>query len=97
MFQAMPNGEDDRKTLRGRLRFKPYAEGTKSDSVRPCLDLPDGSRRLLYRAGDNPFVNESLVPYDDRDCELVGRMDDRGCFLVDVIEAIPEAGDGPIL
>lgn len=93
----MMDKKEARETLSGYVRFHPYAEGTKSESTRPYLELLSGGERSLYKQGDNPFINESLVPFNDKRCEVVGVTDESGCLVVLEIEEIMAANDDPVL
>ena len=52
--------------IEGRIIFRLFAEGSKSESMQPYLVLPDGSEVRVTFSGDNPFENTSLEDDDGR-------------------------------
>jgi len=49
--------------------------GSKSEHVGYRIMRSDGTSLKLYRAGDNPFSNRSLAPYDGCKVEVIGDLD----------------------
>ena len=64
---------DSAKT--GYVLFLPFAEGTKSASVRPFLVLADGKTYRMFVPGSNPFSNDPLRKLHRTFCEVRGYFD----------------------
>jgi hypothetical protein len=78
----------------GLINFSLYAKGSKSESVRPVITLDTGIAYTLYREGDNPFTNESLLDFNGRCCSVRGQLDkSRMLIKVNSIEAIHPPGE----
>lgn len=75
--------------LTGILNFRTFAEGTKSESLRPYLDLENGSRFLLYKTSDNPFENNAFNGFEGKKITVSGDFSD-GVFKVESFEEVPE-------
>ena len=72
----MPNPKDTAVELKtGYVLFLPFAEGTKSASVRPFFILADGKTYRMFDPGSNPFSNDSLRKFHRAFCELHGQFD----------------------
>jgi hypothetical protein len=64
--------------------------GSKSERVAYNILPPDGRNIRLYKSGDNPFTNTSLVPFDGQEVEVTGDFDG-DLFVVAEIHKIAEA------
>ena len=77
--------------MKGIIRFRPHASGSKSESVRPFLEVEGKEPVRLHLEGDNPFSNDGLRGFEDKECEVTGQMDEQnGFFRVSEAEAISE-------
>ena len=77
--------------MKGIIRFLPYAQGSKSESVRPFLEAEGEEAVRLHLEGDNPFSNDGLRDFKDKECEVKGEMDEGNDFFrVESVEEIPE-------
>jgi hypothetical protein len=61
--------------LRGIIQSGPVNVGSKSEHVGYWITRGDGMQVLLYRIGDNPFVNPSLKPFEGQEVEIAGELD----------------------
>lgn len=75
-------------TLRGVIVFFDYATGSKSESVRPFLYKNAATKIRLFKKGDNPFKNESLLPFDGKMVEVSGAWERGDAFYVTEIKEI---------
>ena len=62
--------------------------GTMSESIRPFLYQGNGEFLHLWKEGDNPFQNDSLIPYDGKKVRVIGQKNGNDVFCVDSIEEI---------
>ena len=46
--------------LIGKIQYKVFAQGTKSESKRPFICFENGTQILLYKKDDNPFENKTV-------------------------------------
>jgi len=73
----------------GTVMFLNSNAGSKSECVVPflycCKDEP---LLRLFKANDNPFENNSLIPYDGMRVEVFGLPDHDSGFVVDQIKTI---------
>ena len=77
--------------MKGIIRFLPYAPGSKSESVRPFIEAEGEEPMRLHLEGDNPFSNDGMREFEDKECEVEGEMDEQnGFFRVERVEVIPE-------
>lgn len=67
--------------LTGVIEYKIFAEGTKSESLRPYIVLENGGRILLYKKGDNPFENKGFAGFEGKKIIAEGELVD-GVFEV---------------
>jgi hypothetical protein len=72
----LESAEQEAYSWRGFVLFLPYADGTKSECVRPYLLGGGGERHRLYSSGDNPFENETIRPLHRCYCEVQGQLDE---------------------
>ena len=83
---------DGKRFMKGIIRFRPYAQGSKSESVRPFLEVEGEEPLRLHLEGDNPFSNDGLRSFEDKECEVTGQMDKQnGFFRVNQAEVITKA------
>jgi hypothetical protein len=59
----------------GHVVFMKFAEGSKSESMRPFIVTPHETLRLHVK-GDNPFDNQSLKAYHLKFCTIHGVLTD---------------------
>ena len=59
--------------------------GSKSESLQPYLYVGGGDMIRLFKAGDNPFENETMKPFDAMKVSIVGECDENGVLWVDTI------------
>lgn len=59
----------------GIVKYLPFAEGTKSESLRPYIILGKGSRILLYKKDDNPFENKFFKAFEGKKVNLEGELE----------------------
>lgn len=71
-------------TLKGKIEYKTFAAGTKSESVRPYLCFENGTQILLYKKNDNPFENKGFTEYTDLEVSVEGDLEN-GTFVVENI------------
>lgn len=78
----------------GTLVFLKTNLHSKSESVQPFLYLNKDSMVQLYVKGDNPFENESLLPFDGQFITVDGDYDSLGIFRInkDTISQIKNQG-----
>jgi hypothetical protein len=74
--------------MEGYILFLPFAEGSKSEGLRPFLVNSSQGVKMLYRKEDNPFENTSLRPFHTKYCRVKGNAGQAGVFLVDSIEEL---------
>lgn len=72
-------------TLTGTVKYLPFAQGTKSESLRPYILLGKGSRILLYKKSDNPFENNFFASFDGQKVRVSGEIVN-GTLEVDSVE-----------
>lgn len=72
-------------TLTGTVKYLPFAQGTKSESLRPYILLGKGSRILLYKKDDNPFENNFFAAFENQKVRITGEIVN-GTFEVDSVE-----------
>jgi len=65
------NAEKGAKEYRGILVFRLAHQGSKSEALMPFLERRDADPIALYFPGDNPYENETLVPFENRKCAVV--------------------------
>lgn len=71
---------DDVQALRGRLVRARINVGSKSERNAMLLELGDGQRVTLRRAGGNPFRDPQLEALEGQCLRVEGRMQ-AGCFV----------------
>lgn len=49
--------------------------GSKSEKLAYFIVRPDGNHFRIYKEGDNPFTNPSLLPFDGTEVEILGDFD----------------------
>jgi hypothetical protein len=72
----------------GVIQAAPANVGSKSERTGFRIALSDGQSFRLYKAGDNPFVNATLVPLDGQEVEVAGEWDG-DLFVVTEIRKLP--------
>lgn len=77
--------------LTGKIQYKTFAEGTKSECLRPYIFLENGSQILLYKKNDNPFENKGFTEYENQTISIEGEFEN-GTFLVETI-LLQEGGE----
>lgn len=76
-------------SLEGVIVFKPFASGSKSDSMQPYLFRESGDLIRIFFPSDNPYENETLKNYDGKKVFITGEPSSiGGVFLIDSIEEI---------
>lgn len=80
--------------ITGTLVFLKTNLHSKSEAMQPFLYLNKDSIVQLYVKGDNPFENESLLPFDGQSITLEGDYDSLGIFRInkDAISQIKNPG-----
>ena len=71
----------------GKINFKIFAEGSKSECYRPYIFIDNGSQILLYRKDDNPFENKGFKEYEGKEVSIEGEFT-AGLFIVESIQEI---------
>lgn len=61
-------------TLTGTVKYLPFAQGSKSESLRPYILLGKGSRILLYKKSDNPFENNFFASFEGEKVRVSGEI-----------------------
>jgi hypothetical protein len=84
------NSESANMAFEGYLLFLPFAEGSKSEGLRPFLVNASDGAQMLYRAGDNPFENFFLRPFRGKYCRITGHMGEGAMLLVDSVKELKE-------
>lgn len=72
-------------TLTGTIQSKLYAQGSKSECMKPYIFLENGSQILLYKENDNPFENNAFTEYEGKNVSVTGEFTD-GVFTVNAID-----------
>lgn len=62
--------------------------GTRCESIRPFLYQGNGEFLRIWKQGDNPFINESIKPFDGKKVKVIGHKNENDVFCVDLIEEI---------
>jgi len=79
----------EKQTKRGTLVFLKANVGSKSERIAPYLYAGKDEPLLpLFKEGDNPFENKTLVPFDGAHVEVVGNAERGNDFIVSKIEII---------
>lgn len=60
--------------LIGKIQYKFFAQGTKSESKRPFICFENGTQILLYKKDDNPFENNGFLSFEDKTVEVEGDL-----------------------
>jgi hypothetical protein len=58
--------------------------GSKSERIAYRIVQPNGQQTRIYKSGDNPFINASLVPFDGQEVELFGEFDGDVFIISDI-------------
>jgi hypothetical protein len=85
--------QQDLVTKTGYVFFMKFAEGSKSESLRPFLVTPTETLRL-HADGDNPFVNESLGSYHRAFCAVGGVLAENRLLKVRTITRLNDPFGG---
>jgi len=78
--------------LTGEIKYKVFAEGTKSECQRPFVFLENGTQILLYKIDDNPFENDFFRSFENQKVLISGEFND-GVFEVDEAKVINQSAD----
>ena len=70
--------------LIGKIQYKVFAQGTKSESKRPFICFENGTQILLYKKDDNPFENNFFSSYEGQKVLVEGELVN-GTFVVENI------------
>ncbi len=70
--------------ITGTVKYLTFAEGSKSESLRPYVCVENGTRILLYKKNDNPFENKGFSEYDGCKVQIKGEFV-KGVLEVDEI------------
>ena len=70
--------------LIGKIQYKVFAQGTKSESKRPFICFENGTQILLYKKNDNPFENNFFSSYEGQKVLVEGELVN-GTFVVENI------------
>lgn len=70
----------------GIIVFSKINIGSKSECYHPFLYQGEGRFLRLRKPGDNPFVNESLKPFDGKFVKITGNLDENDVFCVESVE-----------
>ena len=84
----------DTSPLEGYILFLPFADGSKSEGVRPFLINSTRGVQLIYHRGDNPFENPFFRPFHGSYCRINGRRGDGDVFMVEAIQELPDPNSG---
>ncbi len=76
--------------IKGTVIFQMANIGSKSEGCYPFLRLEDGTLLKIAMAGDNPFENTALRPYDQKTVVLEGEKNENGKFIATSIECVEE-------
>ena len=81
----------------GYVLFMKFAEGSKSESMRPFLVTATETLRL-HAEGDNPFINESLKSYHCSHCAVCGVLAENKLLRVEKSTRLqdPVGGDNEV-
>ncbi len=60
--------------IKGFVKLQVFAEGSKSESLRPYILFGNGGKLLLYKKDDNPFENQSLKDFIDKFVYIEGEL-----------------------
>lgn len=72
-------------TLKGKIEYRTFAEGTKSESQRPYICFENGTQILLYKKNDNPFENKGFTEYEGLEVQVEGELNG-GTFVVENVQ-----------
>jgi len=73
--------------IKGFVKLQVFAEGSKSESLRPYIIFGNGGKLLLYKKNDNPFENQSLKDFIDKFVCIEGELVNE-VFEIETIEII---------
>ena len=84
------NTELEVLTLTGKVIFKLANEGSKSESSQPYLLTSEGQEIHLFLKDSNPFENNQLKQYEDKNITAEGIMKENTFVISDIKTDIQE-------